>query len=117
MEMTSGNMAGVTDVIDLSTLYLFKKDKVLVYGLMDGSRVIAEETASDTEAITVKHPFRILLRPVDMNRVSVEMTDFVVGGDKSDTSISIRQTAIIFSHKPDNQILNSYADHLSRYHK
>lgn len=114
MEMLPGNFTDVTPVIDLSKLRLFKAEHVFIYGLVDGSRLIAEKISENDGVLVVRRPYRIILRPMGMNKVSVEMTDFTIAADSTEADLSIRQSAVMFFHLPDKQILGSYADHINR---
>lgn len=100
------------NVIDISTLGAVSRDKITIYGLVSGQKIIAEQTSENP--LKIKNAYNLILRPVSQNQLSIELMDLVIGIDDRETpEISLNENGVLFRYKPDGQLLENYAGHVA----
>lgn len=117
MVMELGNIGSnsIPAVMDFSKIGSIKRQSIVVMGLLDGTRIVAELKSDDGVSAIVANPLRLIIKPLGDDKISVQMIDFVVGADESTASrIAIRATAIIFTYTPDESIVDGYCEHVYR---
>lgn len=117
MVMELGNIGSnaVPSVMDLSRIGSIKRQSIVVMGLLDGTRIVAELKSDDGVSAIVANPLRLIIQPIGGDKISVQMIDFAVGADEAASSrIAIRATAIIFTYTPDESIADGYCEHVYR---
>lgn len=88
------------------------KDKVRIIVLIDGSRIIAQVHSSDQNIIKMDKPIRIIIRPINNGRISVDMMTFLVGAKIH--SVDVNVNSIMYSYIPDENIFTLYMDALKQ---
>jgi len=102
----------IGDVIDLGNLTSVDRASTKVLGLADGSRVIGQVLDENADVLEVTEPFRIMVRPISDEELSLEILPFVFGG--ADRKINLKQSAVLYTYLPDEKVLGAYAQHASR---
>lgn len=86
---------------------------LLIFGLLDGSRVMGYVNRETSTEIFMRAPMRVLVRPIHGDKLAVDLVDFVVGAEKN-AELSLCKTGVLFSFKPGESLIQGYVDHLTR---
>lgn len=108
--MQLGNLDSIPDLSKLSKV---KHENVRIFCLLDGTRIVTEVLSESDEVINVNMPLRIMVRPIESDRISIELLEYAMCA-KQGAKLSLFKSAVAMRYEVDEKLYEGYRDHLSK---